>query len=181
VKKLLLHLSAAALCLGSAASAYAKPVGSMSCTNLTQFNVSAYSLGIGSSVNFSSSGAAQVSKPSILPLDVHASIAQFQQFFKLSVTGAQLGTCKLTVTGTDGATVTFEFQKIYVSGLTVGASGGVGKDEEKAAFTDITFTFGQVEVVTNGGADDGGQSPTTSAGWNQITNQPWNLTAPIMK
>jgi hypothetical protein len=155
VKKIFLHLSAAAVCLVSAVSAYAKPVGSMTCSNLSSFNVSAYSLGIENSVD---ARTGTVGKPAYQPLSVHASIAQFQQFLSASTRGTPLGVCKLLVSGTDGATVEFEFVKIFVEALAVGASGGASKDEEKSAYTDIEFQYGAVNVKTNAGGDDGGTS-----------------------
>jgi type VI protein secretion system component Hcp len=183
VKKIAIF-SAAALCLGSfATSAYAKPVGSMTCSNIPQFNISSYNLGLTQTLNIGSqSSGSGAGKVVLQPLDVHASIAQFSQLFRAATIGSSLGTCKLTVNGNDGASVVFEFKLVAVKSLTVEAASGNRKDEEAAAYTDIQLQYGAIDVLSTPGKDDGGTTPI-SAGWNQITNSedPYSITQSIAK
>lgn len=165
-----LALVAALLC--GAASAHAAVVGTLSCTGSTAvatFNVSAYTFGVTQTLNIGSqSTGAGAGKAQFQPLEVHASLAQFREFFLPAAEGRAFQTCTLTSTGAGKASVQFEFKLVAVKSLTVVGQNARTANQEAAAYTDIAFEYGSLDVKTSGGADDGG----TDGGWSIVTNTP---------
>ncbi len=156
------------------ASLYAAPVASMSCTGSGNakpitFNVSSYSLNVEQTLNLGSqSSGAGAGKIVFNPLEVHASIAQFREFFVPAAKGSVYSSCSLTATGANGASVELLMKLVAVKSVQIAAQNAATKNEEAAAYTDIQFQFGELDVETKGGVDDGG----TDGGWNQIKNTP---------
>ncbi len=154
--------------------AYAKPVGSLSCTGSSssvQFNVSYFTFGLTQALNIGSqSGGAGAGKVTAQPLEVHAALTAFQPLVLPTAQGEPFQSCVLTVSDRDGSTTEFDFTLVAIQSLTVAASSSA-ENGNPARYTDIQFEYGAVKVKSSGGADDGGTGGTPPAGWNITTNQ----------
>ncbi len=166
----------AAVCgfaLSAGSFAYAKPVGSFSCTGSSssvQFNVSYFTFGLVQTPNIGSqSSGAGAGKVTSQPLEVHAALSAFQPLILPTAQGEPFKTCSLMVSEKDGTTTEFDFSEVAVHSLTVAASSSA-QDGNPAKYTDVQLEYGAVKVKSSGGADDGGTGGTPPVGWNITTN-----------
>ncbi len=164
---------ACAVALSAGSLAYAKPVGSLSCTGSSssvQFNVSYFTFGIEQTLNIGSqSSGAGAGKATFQPLEVHAALSAFQPLVLPTAEGQAFQSCALTVTQKDGTTTEFDFNLVAIKSLTVAASSSA-EGGNPAQYTDVQFEFGAVKVKSSGGNDDGGTGGTPPVGWNITTN-----------
>jgi hypothetical protein len=158
----------AVLCLAHAANAAS--VGSLSCTetngNDIKFNVSYFTFGLTQTANLSTGTGGGTGKATYQPLEVHAALSTFSTLLLPAVQRVAMQSCMLTTILNDGTTATFEFKPALIKELTVVAEK-TGTTETPAQYTDVQFAYGQVELKTSGGTDDGGTTPAT--GTNKIT------------
>lgn len=159
----------------SASSAYAKPVGTLTCTSSSagqvKFNVSYFNFGVQSAQNIGSqSSGAGAGKVTFHPLEVHASLSTFPSLMTPAASGSIFQSCLLDTTLNDGSQDEFEFKLVAIASLTAVASMPV-QPNEPARYTDVNFEYGAIEVRSVSGSDDGGTGSPTGAGWNQVTNQ----------
>jgi len=166
-----LALSALALCCSSIA--FAKPVGTLSCTGSTsqiKFNVSYFDFGLTSptSIGSQSSGAG-AGKVTFKPLEVHAALSAFSTLVDAAASGSSFQSCVLTTTFNDGSRAEFEFRLLLIASLTAQASMPAHANEAER-FTDVQFAYGAVEVKASNAVDDGGTT-TSQSGWNVVSNK----------
>ncbi|HTW46823.1 MAG TPA: hypothetical protein VMD92_02680 [Acidobacteriaceae bacterium] len=159
---------ATALCI--AHSAYAAPVGSLTCSTATQdvkFNVSYFTFGLTPTLNIGSQGSgAGAGKVTFQPLEVHAALSTFPLLEGPAGSGTLMTSCTLTTTFSDGSRATFVFKPVAIQSLTAVAER-TGTSDIPAQYTDVQFAYSEIQVQVAGGPDDGG---TTPANWNQTTN-----------
>jgi hypothetical protein len=163
-----------ALALSAASVAHAKPVGTLSCTSSTgqvKFNVSYFTFGVETPLNIGSqSSGAGAGKVTFQPLEVHAALSTFASLVEPAASGKAFQNCILRTTFNDGSEAEFEFKLIAIETLTASASMPA-QPNEPARYTDVKFEYGQVEVRSVTGIDDGGTGSIIQGGWNQVQNQ----------
>lgn len=161
---------ALAVCFSSLA--FARPVGTLTCTSSTdqvKFNVSYFTFGVAQPLNIGSqSSGAGAGKVTFQPLEVHASLSTFGSLVDAASNGVAFQSCALTTRFSDGTQSEFDFKLVAISSLTASASRFPDRDDA-ARYTDIQFEYGAVQVKSSGGDDDGGTG-ATPPGWNRITN-----------
>lgn len=166
-------LAVCALAL-SASAAYARPVGTLTCTGSSgqlRFNVSYFNFGLQNALNIGSqSSGAGAGKVTFQPLEVHASLSTFSSLMSQAANGTPLQSCVLNTTVSDGSQAEFEFKLVVIASLNAVASMPA-QSNEPARYTDVNFEYGAIEVRSSGSSDDGGTGSSTSSGWNQVTNQ----------
>jgi len=168
-------LSVAVCALGlSASAAYARPVGTLTCTSSSagqlKFNVSYFNFGLQNTLNIGSqSSGAGAGKVTFQPLEVHASLSTFSSLMTQAANGTALQSCLLNTTLSDGSQAEFDFKLVVIASLNAVASMPA-QSNEPARYTDVNFEYGAIEVRSSGSADDGGTGPSQS-GWNVVTNQ----------
>jgi len=164
-----LTLGALALCCSS--FAFAKPVGTLSCTGANsqvKFNVSYFDFGLSTPTTGSQSSGAGAGKVTFKPLEVHAALSAFSSLVDAAASGSSFQSCVLTTTFNDGSRAEFEFRLLLIASLTAQASMAAHGNEAER-FTDVQFEYGAVEVKASNAIDDGGT--TSQSGWNDITNK----------
>jgi hypothetical protein len=174
--KLLGSFSAAVCALALSSSlAYAKPVGTLTCSSSSagqlKFNVSYFNFGVQNALDIGSqSSGAGAGKITFSPLEVHASLSTFASLMAPAASGATFQSCILNTTLSDGSRAEFEFKLLAIKSLDAVASMPA-QANEPARYTDVNFIYGAIEVRSPGSADDGGTGAPNTGGWNQVTNQ----------
>jgi hypothetical protein len=163
-----------ALALAST-SAYAKPVGTLTCSSSSagqlRFNVSYFNFGVDNALEIGSqSSGAGAGKVTFSPLEVHASLSTFASLMGPAATGATFQSCILSTTLSDGSRTEFEFKLLAIKSLNAVASMPA-QANEPARYADVNFIYGAIEVRSPGSADDGGTGAPTTGGWNRVANQ----------
>lgn len=168
-----LAVAVCAVALASS-SAYARPVGTLTCTGSSgqvKFNVSYFNFGLQNALDIGSqSSGAGAGKVTFQPLEVHASLSTFSDLVGPAASGTAFQSCLLNTSLNDGSRAEFEFKLVVIASLNAVASMPA-QNNEPARYTDVNFRYGAVEVKSAGGADDGGTGTATTGGWNQVTNQ----------
>jgi len=159
----------------ASASAYARPVGTLTCNSSSsgqlKFNVSFFNFGVQNTLDIGSqSSGAGAGKVTFQPLEVHASLSTFASLISPAANGSAFQTCLLNTTLSDGSQTEFEFKLVAIKSLNAVASMPA-QANEPARYTDVNFEYGAIEVRSAGSGDDGGTGTTTTGGWNQVTNQ----------
>lgn len=150
-------LGTAALLAGCFTSAHAA-AGVLTCTAASkqiQVNVGFFEFGAVQTPATSTS-ASTVTYP---VLNVHAALSQFGPLFE-SV-NRKIQSCDLRATLNDGSVAEFTFKDVTLDSVTAIARAPRRATDAPARYTNATFHYNTLKVVSAGGSDDGG----TDGGW----------------
>jgi hypothetical protein len=153
---------AAALAAANAGSAFASPLGTMTCTPAStsvttslSFNVSYYDVSSAAVVASQSTGAG-AGKVVFNPLTIDTALSNFQEFFAAAQAGETFSECVLNVRAANGTIVTYDFRTLSLSTVQAIAGSSAADGSRSSAYTEVLFQYGGLQVTTSRAVDDGG-------------------------